>query len=132
MVGGRRSGAGMGAGAPGMSCDDRKKAMIDRVPQILAAILLLSALSACAAGSPKDGMLVSAVVSRFPACASEIKAFFALNRLVVESDADRDIYEPALEAMEDQMTDCVDDNYDPHADIQPITALRDRIDHGRP
>jgi hypothetical protein len=105
--------------------------MIDRTPQILAAVLLLLAVSACAGGGTKEGVLVSAVVSRFPACASEIKAFFALNKLVVQSGADRDVYEPALEAMEDQMTDCVDDNYDPHADIQPITGPRNRIDHGR-
>ena len=60
------------------------------------------------------------MVNRFPACASEIKAFFALNKLVVQSGGDRDVYEPALQAMEDQMTDCVDDNYDSRGDIQPI------------
>ncbi len=110
----------------------RGEAMIGRVPHILAAFALLFGMSACAgAGSAKESVLVSAVVSRFPACANEIRAFFALNKLVVQSGADRDVYEPALQAMEDQMTDCVDDNYDPHADIQPIAGLRQRVERGR-
>jgi hypothetical protein len=105
--------------------------MTDKAPQLLAALLLLG-LSACAGtDGGKEGLLVSAVVSRFPACASEIRAFFAVNKLVAQSGGDRDTYDPALEAMEDQMTDCVDDNYDPHADIQPIMALRDRLNRGR-
>ena len=106
--------------------------MIGRATHLLAAILMMSGMSACAgAGGIKESQLVSAVVSRFPACASEIRAFFALNKLVVQSGADRDIYEPALQAMEDQMTDCVDDNYDPHADIQPIRAPRRSPVRGR-
>jgi hypothetical protein len=114
-----------------MRRDDRERAMIGRATHLLAAILLMFGMSACVeAGSTKESLLVSAVVSRFPACASEIRAFFALNKLVVQSGADRDIYEPALQAMEDQMTDCVDDNYDPHADIQPIKALRDSMVRG--
>jgi hypothetical protein len=106
--------------------------MIGRATHRLAAILLMLGMSGCVgAGGASESQLVSAVVSRFPACASEIRAFFALNKLVVQSGTDRDIYEPALQAMEDQMTDCVDDNYDPHADIQPIKALRDEMIRGR-
>jgi hypothetical protein len=94
-----------------------------KVRHVLAAFVLLSGLSACAqAGGAKEGALVEAVVARFPACASEIKAFFALNKLIVQTGGDRDVYDPALQALQDQMTDCVDDNYDPHADIQPIAA----------
>jgi hypothetical protein len=101
------------------------RARIGRVLQLFAAIVLLFGMSACVeAGGVKEGPLVAAVVAHFPACASEIKAFFALNKLVVQSGGDRDVYEPALQALEDQMTDCVDDNYDPHSDIQPIKALR--------
>jgi hypothetical protein len=101
--------------------------MIERIPPVLAGIMLLFGLSACAQiGASKESPLVSAVVARFPACAAEIKAFFALNKLIAQSGADRDVYDPALQALQDQMTDCVDDNYDHGGDIQQITAGRKR------
>lgn len=101
--------------------------MIERIGRILAGAMLLFGLSDCAQiGASSDGPLVSAVVARFPACAAEIKAFFALNKLIAQTGGDRDIYDPALQALQDQMTDCVDDNYDRGGDIKPIAAARGR------
>ena len=71
-------------------------------------------MTGCSQIGGKEGPLLSAVVSRFPACAAEIKAFFALNKYIAQSGADRDLYDPALQALRvDQMTDCVDDKLRP-------------------
>jgi len=77
----------------------------------LGAALLLTA-SACA-DLGKDDSLTAAVAGlpRFPACESEIKAFVALARLAKQLGNNWHIYEPALEAMQDQIMDCIDDSY---------------------
>jgi hypothetical protein len=94
--------------------------MSQRIQCVLAGLVLLSGMTGCSQIRGRESPLLSAVVSRFPACAAEIKAFFALNKYIAQSGADRDLYDPALQALQDQMTDCVDDNYDRGGDIQPV------------
>jgi hypothetical protein len=77
------------------------------------AILLLT-VSACAGiGGGRDDVLGSSVAKlpRIPACENEIKAFVALTRLARQLGDNWRIYEPALEAMQDQILDCVEDSY---------------------
>jgi hypothetical protein len=77
------------------------------------AILLLT-VSACAGmGGGRDDALASlaAKLPRFPACENEIRAFVALTRLARQLGDNWRVYEPALEAMQDQVLDCVEDSY---------------------
>lgn len=89
--------------------------------------MLLVAAACAPLGGTKEGVVASAAASRFPACESEIKAFFALNRLAMRSGDERPDFETALEAMQDQMTECVDDNYSNLSNIQPIAGKRGRV-----
>jgi hypothetical protein len=81
---------------------------------VFCAAMLLSA-SACSgiASTAKDDAFgaAAAALPRFPACESEIKAFVALTRLAKQLGDNWRIYEPALEAMQDQIMDCVEDSY---------------------
>lgn len=71
-------------------------------------VALLLAASGCASGG---GDASFAALPRFPACDNEIKAFVALTRLAKQLGTDWRIYEPALQAMQDQILDCIDDSY---------------------
>ena len=55
--------------------------------------------------------MVPASAGRYPACEAEFKAFMALAKLAKQAGDNWHIYEPALEALQDQILDCVDDNY---------------------
>ena len=71
-------------------------------------------LAACAgAGTDRDDSLAAAAskLPRFPACENEIKAFVALTRLAKQLGDNWRVYEPALEALQDQIMDCVEDSY---------------------
>jgi hypothetical protein len=78
---------------------------------VLFAALALTA-SACATASKDDPFTAEAAkLLRFPACESEIKAFVNLTRLARQAGDNWRIYEPALEALQDQVMDCVEDSY---------------------
>jgi hypothetical protein len=77
----------------------------------LCTVLALTA-SACATAGKDDLLGVDAAkLLRFPACESEIRAFVALTRLARQAGDNWRIYEPALEALQDQIMDCVEDSY---------------------
>ena len=62
-------------------------------------------------GAARDDAQLTGGLPRYPACDAEIKAFVALTKLAKQLGDDWQVYEPALEAMRDQILDCVDDNY---------------------
>ena len=75
-------------------------------------IALVLCGSACAQlAAPRDDAQLTAGMPRYPACDGEIKAFVAMTKLAKQLGDDWQIYEPALEAMRDQILDCVGDNY---------------------
>lgn len=76
-------------------------------------IALVLCATACAqiGGTTKDDPLATAGLPRYPQCEAEIKAFVALTKLAKQLGDDWRVYEPALEALQDQILDCVDDNY---------------------
>jgi hypothetical protein len=80
---------------------------------IALAILLLTASACAGIGGGRDDTLASlaAKLPRFPACENEIRAFVALTRLARQLGDNWRVYEPALEAMQDQVLDCVEDSY---------------------
>jgi hypothetical protein len=78
---------------------------------VLFAALLLTA-SACSTASRDDAFARDAArLLRFPACESEIRAFVALTRLAKQAGDNWQIYQPALEALQEQIMDCVEDVY---------------------
>jgi hypothetical protein len=83
--------------------------------QSLGAALLLLALAGCAGLSTgtDDAFNVAAATlpKRYPACADEIKAFVALTRLATQMSGTSDVLGPALDALRDQVMDCVEDSY---------------------
>ena len=73
---------------------------------------LLLAVSGCfQAGAARDDAVTAASASRYPACEAEFKAFVALAKLAKQAGDNWRVYEPALDALQDQILDCVDDNY---------------------
>lgn len=68
-------------------------------------------IAGCAQTGAKDDLLSVSGLPRYPACDSEIKAFVALSKLAKQLGDDWEIYQPALEALQDQILDCVGDNY---------------------
>ena len=84
-----------------------------RAPTVSIAILLLTASACAGTGGGRDDALASlaAKLPRYPACENEIKAFVALTRLARQLGDNWRVYEPALEAMQDQVLDCVEDSY---------------------
>jgi hypothetical protein len=73
---------------------------------------LALAMSACATAGKDDVLTAEAAkLLRFPACESEIKAFVALTRLAKQAGDNWQIYQPALDALQDQIMDCVADSY---------------------
>ena len=81
----------------------------------LGSALLLLALAGCAGlgSNPEDAFnaAAAALPKRYPACADEIKAYVALTRLATQMTDTLDVLEPALEALRDQVMDCVTDSY---------------------
>src|SRR5476651_1976570 len=81
----------------------------------LGSALLLLALAGCAGlgSSPVDAFNAAAATlpKRYPACADEIKAFVALTRLATQMTDTADVLQPALDALRDQVMDCVADSY---------------------
>jgi hypothetical protein len=77
----------------------------------LCTLLLLCSTSCAQLGGAGDDTQLTGGIARFPACDAEIKAFVALTKLAKQLGDDWQIYEPALQALQDQILDCVDDNY---------------------
>jgi hypothetical protein len=77
------------------------------------AFLLLTASACAGIGGGRDDALAAAAAKlpRFPACENEIKAFVALTRLARQLGDNWRVYEPALEALQDQILDCVEESY---------------------
>ena len=77
------------------------------------AVLLLTASACAGIGGGRDDTLATSVAKlpRFPACENEIKAFVALTRLAKQAGDNWHVYEPALEALQEQIMDCVEDSY---------------------
>jgi hypothetical protein len=82
-----------------------------RVRLSLCTLLLLCGTSCAQLGGAGDDTQLASGMGRFPACDAEIKAFVALTKLAKQLGDDWQIYEPALQALQDQILDCVDDNY---------------------
>jgi hypothetical protein len=77
-------------------------------------LLLLGGMAACAnVGAPRDDAFTAAISSlpRFPACDAEIGALVSLVRLARQLGSNWQVYEPALQALQDQVVDCVEDSY---------------------
>ena len=73
---------------------------------------LALAVSGCLQpGAARDDAVIAASAGRYPACEAEFKAFMALAKLAKQAGDNWRIYEPALDALQDQILDCVDDNY---------------------
>ncbi|MBV9522800.1 MAG: hypothetical protein JO010_08405 [Alphaproteobacteria bacterium] len=88
--------------------------MIARALRSALPLLLIGAATGCATvGAVKDDPFAAAVerLPRFPACDAEINALVALVRLARQLGSDWQVYEPALEVMQDQVIDCVQDSY---------------------
>jgi hypothetical protein len=81
-----------------------------------AASCIVLALSAGCAGQGQrlaDPLAYAAanLPKSYPACEKEIGAFLRTLTLARQAGEDWEIFEPALEEMEDQMLDCVADSY---------------------
>jgi hypothetical protein len=72
-------------------------------------------LTGCAGPSASSDAAFNAAAAtlpkKYPACADEIKAFIAMTRLAAQTSGAADIFRPALDALRDQMMDCVADSY---------------------
>jgi hypothetical protein len=96
----------------GVACDfdEPGSALLDR-PYRLGLVGALLALAACA-GDPAGGAWpVSSSAPRPTACDEEMRAFVAVSQLAKKYHGDWRLFEPAIEAMRDQILDCVDDSY---------------------
>jgi hypothetical protein len=71
-------------------------------PLAAALLLLAGCVGAPAAQAPLD--------PRLAACDAELRAFVALTRLAKQAP-DWRVYQPAIDAMREQIMDCVDDAY---------------------
>ena len=77
-------------------------------------LVLLYGVTACApVGAAKVDPFMDAVsrLPRFPACEAEIGALVSLVRLARQFEGNWKVYEPALQALQDQAVDCVEDSY---------------------
>ena len=78
----------------------------------LALLLLGSACASSTAPSGADPFAAAiARLPRYPACSDEIDAFVAMVALAREAGEKWQIYEPALDALKDQLMDCVEESY---------------------
>jgi hypothetical protein len=95
------------------NCDpgDQRSALLARLYRFGLAGALL-ALAACAGEPAGDAWPVSSSSAPRPtACDEEMRAFVAVSQLAKKYHGDWRLFEPAIEAMRDQILDCVDDSY---------------------
>jgi hypothetical protein len=78
---------------------------------IIAVLIPLLATGCAGAAGGRDEALTVGNLPRFPACDAEIKALVALVNLAKQAGDNWDVFAPALQALQDQVVDCVDDNY---------------------
>jgi hypothetical protein len=78
-------------------------------------LVLPLAIGACA-GRASPGFSAKPIAAeddaaRPTACDAELRAFVAISRLAKQHGDDWTVFEPAIEAMKDQILDCVQDSY---------------------
>jgi hypothetical protein len=78
---------------------------------VIAAMATLVVTGCAGYGIGRDDALSVGNLPRYPACDAEIKAFVALINLAKKAGENWDVFEPAIQALQDQIVDCVDDNY---------------------
>lgn len=98
--------------------------MPDRTPALrLAALLVLSGLplAACVAGKDPPRQAVLSVSSKdlppIPICRNEMLAYVELTRLAKLHGDDWDVFAPAVDAMKQQILDCLDDHSDEYQSV---------------
>ena len=77
--------------------------MAARLPALISILL---ALSACASAPNAD---VGPVPTRLAGCDAELRAYVAVAKLARQGGDDWTLYQPAVDAMKDQILDCVQD-----------------------
>jgi hypothetical protein len=81
-------------------------------PLVLLALIAPLAATGCAAAQPDRAEGVSAEPARQPsACDAELRAFVAVSKLARQQGEEWTIFEPAIEALKEQIMDCVQDSY---------------------
>jgi hypothetical protein len=83
--------------------------------RVLPCVVLAAFAASCAetSGRVSDPLSYAAAIlpKTYPACGKEISAFLRTLKLARQAGDAWEIYEPALQEMEDQMLDCVADAY---------------------
>jgi hypothetical protein len=83
------------------------------IPALVLASLLLAACAA-PAPAPASDVAMSAVSASelppIPICRDEMSAYVELTKLAKQHGDDWVVFEPAVEAMKQQILDCLDDN----------------------
>jgi hypothetical protein len=77
--------------------------MAERLPALTSILL---ALSACASSPTAE---LGPVPTRLSGCDAELRAFVAVAKLAKQGGDDWTVYQPAIDAMKDQILDCVQD-----------------------
>jgi hypothetical protein len=73
--------------------------------------LLTPVLAACTAVPRDPDPVIPSQLKKFAACDAEMRAFVTIAKLVRQQGDNWTIYEPALQAMREQILDCVEDSY---------------------
>jgi len=89
---------------------EQRSAVPDRA-KLLGLAGALLALAACAGEPASDAWPASSSAPRPTACDDEMRAFVAVSQLAKKYRGDWRLFEPAIDAMRDQILDCVDDSY---------------------
>jgi hypothetical protein len=76
---------------------------------ILASVVCLLALAGCVGAAADGDAALRPSTARPAGCDDEMRAFVALSQLAKRYGDGWRLFEPALEAMRDQILDCVDD-----------------------
>jgi hypothetical protein len=74
-------------------------------------VLAMPVLAGCASMPRDPDPVIPSQLNRFSACDAEMRAFVTIARLVGQQGDNWSVYEPALQAMRDQIIDCVEDSY---------------------
>jgi hypothetical protein len=85
-----------------------------RCCRILTILSPLVALGACAGERADSSDSLSVLRSAAPrptACEAEIRAFVAVSKLAKQHGDSWAVFEPAIDAMRDQILDCVEESY---------------------
>ena len=78
--------------------------LLTRLPALALAVVTIGCV-----GTTRDS--AAPLAPRFSACDAEMRAFVAVTRLARQHGEDWTLFEPAIEAMKEQVVDCVQDGY---------------------